>query len=94
MDYIICVAGKVVLELDSGDKVELGPGDHVVQRGTMHKWWNGSKTEPCRLIAVVVAADEGTKIPDGKGGERQLKEEHVEGSEKADFDSSKIPAKI
>lgn len=29
--------------------------DHIVQRGTNHRWINASQTEPARLVAAVVA---------------------------------------
>ena len=28
--------------------------DHVIQRGTLHKWINNSATEPARFIAVTL----------------------------------------
>ncbi|KAF2796756.1 hypothetical protein K505DRAFT_347726 [Melanomma pulvis-pyrius CBS 109.77] len=54
LDFSICVKGEIEHELDSGEKVRLLPGDHIIQRGTMHRWLNASKTDPARLIAVIL----------------------------------------
>ncbi|KIW04202.1 uncharacterized protein PV09_04510 [Verruconis gallopava] len=56
IDFSICVIGTIIHELDSGEKVVLKPGDHIVQRGTMHKWHNASDTEPARFVAVTLPA--------------------------------------
>lgn len=50
------------------------PGDHIIQRGTMHKWINASKTAPARLIAVTLPCD-----PFEIAG-RMLEEVHLDGS--------------
>ena len=34
-----------------------GPGDIVVQRGTIHRWRNPSATEACRGVMVLIEAD-------------------------------------
>lgn len=47
--------------------------DHVIQRGTMHKWHNASKTEPARLMAVTLPAK-----PIDIGG-KELTEVHLSG---------------
>lgn len=54
IDFSICVHGTVVHELDSGERVMLKPGDHIVQRGTNHRWINASNTEPARFVAVTL----------------------------------------
>jgi hypothetical protein len=46
----------VVLELDDGVTVELGPGDTVVQNGTRHAWRNPF-SEPCRMVVVLIGAE-------------------------------------
>lgn len=53
LEYVI--SGRVVLELDDGAQVELGPGDTVVQNGTRHAWRN-PYDEPCRMVVVLVGA--------------------------------------
>lgn len=63
-----------------------GMQDHVIQRGTMHKWINASMTEPARFVAVTLPC-EPFEIP-GKG--EMLEEVHVAGSEARDYDISKL----
>jgi hypothetical protein len=46
VDIIVIVSGEADLVLDSGEKARLGPGDSVIQRGTMHGWRQAS-AEPC-----------------------------------------------
>jgi mannose-6-phosphate isomerase-like protein (cupin superfamily) len=55
VDYEFVVSGRVVLELDDGATVELGPGDTVIQNGTRHAWRNPFD-EPCRMVVVLVGA--------------------------------------
>lgn len=56
-EYIVC--GEVVLELDDGVKVRLGPGDTVVQNGTRHAWRNPG-TEPCLIVMCLIGANRKT----------------------------------
>lgn len=56
IDYGIILSGQVELEVDDGAGTLLGPGDIVVQRGTMHLWRNPSDTEPCRIVFVLTEA--------------------------------------
>ena len=56
LDYGIVLSGQLELELDDGAKTLLGPGDIVVQRGTMHLWRNPSATETCRIVFVLTQA--------------------------------------
>ncbi|MCW6528633.1 cupin domain-containing protein [Sphingomonas sp. MMSM20] len=56
IDYGIVLAGQVELEVDDGAKTLLGPGDIVVQRGTMHRWRNPSATETSRIAFVLIEA--------------------------------------
>src|SRR4051794_36518278 len=44
-DYIL--SGRLVLELDDGARVELGPGDSLIQNGPRHLWSNPFE-EPCQ----------------------------------------------
>ena len=55
IDYVICVAGEIEMDLDSGSTVKMSAGDVMVQRGTNHSWVNRSKA-PCRLAVVLVDA--------------------------------------
>lgn len=56
IDYGIILSGEVELELDDGATTLLGPGDIVVQRGTIHLWRNRSTTETCRIVFVLTEA--------------------------------------
>jgi len=56
IDYGIVLWGTLELELDGGEVVPLGPGDVVVQRGTMHLWRNPSPDTPCRIAFVLIEA--------------------------------------
>ena len=60
LDYGIVLSGQLELELDDGAKTLLGPGDIVVQRGTMHLWRNPSHSEPCRIVFVLTEATPAT----------------------------------
>ncbi|KAI4714881.1 hypothetical protein J4E89_000564 [Alternaria sp. Ai002NY15] len=86
IDYVICTHGDVRMETATGETVDLKPGDHVIQRGTMHKWHNASETEPARFIAITLPA-EPFQVP---GTGEMLAEEHVKGSEAKDWDVSKM----
>ncbi len=55
VDYEYVVSGEVVLELDDGVEVHLGPGDTVVQNGTRHAWRNRGSV-PAVLVVVLVGA--------------------------------------
>ena len=53
VDYVIVLTGSVLMALDDGAIVTLGPGDVVVQNGTAHAWYNGGE-EGAVLAAVMV----------------------------------------
>jgi mannose-6-phosphate isomerase-like protein (cupin superfamily) len=55
VDFEYVVSGRIVLELDDGATVEMGPGDTVVQNGTRHAWRNPFD-EPCVMVVVLVGA--------------------------------------
>jgi mannose-6-phosphate isomerase-like protein (cupin superfamily) len=55
LDFLYIVSGRVVLRLQDGNAVALEAGDTVVQTGTWHRWENPS-SEPCHIIAVLLAA--------------------------------------
>ena len=56
IDYEFVVSGRVVLELDDGATVTLGPGDTVIQNGTRHAWRNPFD-ETCRMVVVLIGAE-------------------------------------
>ena len=53
IDIDVILQGRVALELP-GSRLELGPGDAVVQRGTNHRW-TSIGDEPMRMAAVMFA---------------------------------------
>lgn len=56
-DIAVVVSGTLDMVLDSGAVVErLGPGDIVVQRGTMHQWV-ARGTEPVRVVFVLMDSE-------------------------------------
>jgi hypothetical protein len=57
IDIGVVLDGRVVLELDSGESTELGPGDTYVQNGTRHVWRNPFEA-PCRIVIVFVGAED------------------------------------
>ncbi|KAF1839311.1 hypothetical protein BDW02DRAFT_515254, partial [Decorospora gaudefroyi] len=57
IDYVVVTNGRVEMWMDGGACVGLRPGDHVVQRGTMHRWVNPSETEPARVLAVTLPCE-------------------------------------
>lgn len=56
IDYGIILAGHVELDLEDGARTLLGPGDIVVQRGTIHAWRNPSESAVCRIVFVLIEA--------------------------------------
>ncbi|KAF8500598.1 cupin domain protein [Hysterangium stoloniferum] len=56
IDYGILLEGELELELDSGEKRLMKPGDVVVQRETMHAWYNPSPTKWTKMFFVLVAS--------------------------------------
>jgi len=55
VDLLYVIAGRCVLKMGNGSKVELASGDVLVQNGTLHTWFNPF-TEPCRIIGVLIDA--------------------------------------
>jgi mannose-6-phosphate isomerase-like protein (cupin superfamily) len=62
IDYVVVLSGTVIMELDDGATVELGPGDVVVQNGTAHAWHS-----PGEDGAVMAAVLVGTPNPAAAG---------------------------
>ena len=54
MDYAVVISGKIDMELDDGEVINLKAGDVLVQRGTVHNWTNPG-TEPCIIAFVLMA---------------------------------------
>jgi quercetin dioxygenase-like cupin family protein len=53
VDVGVVVEGETWLLLDDGSETRVGPGDAVVQRGTMHAWANRSD-RPVRMVFVLI----------------------------------------
>src|SRR3954465_8214268 len=53
VDVGVVVEGETWLLLDGGSETRVGPGDAVVQRGTMHAWENRSD-RPGRVVVGLV----------------------------------------
>jgi quercetin dioxygenase-like cupin family protein len=53
LDVGIVLEGETWLLLDDGSETRVGPGDAVVQRGTMHAWANRSE-RPVRMVFVLI----------------------------------------
>lgn len=53
LDYGIVLEGSIDMILDSGEVQSMKRGDIAVQRGTMHRWINTSKTEWARMVYIL-----------------------------------------
>ncbi len=56
IDYGIVISGKIELELENKAVKTIEAGGIIVQKGTIHKWRNPSKTEICRIVFVLTEA--------------------------------------
>ena len=100
INFSICVQGLINMELDGGEMIHLKPGvsvmirclrvvadvlqDPVIQRGTIHKWNNASKTEPARFLGVTMPCE-----PFEIAG-KMLEEVHVRGTGALKSDGSRL----
>lgn len=55
IDFGIVIEGQVTLVLDGGE-ITAGPGDVIVQRGTIHAWANRGDTT-ARIAFVMLAGE-------------------------------------
>ncbi|KAG2003849.1 hypothetical protein GB937_009341 [Aspergillus fischeri] len=53
LDFVIQIAGEIELILSSGETRLIKPGDLTIQRSTLHKWRNPSKTQWSRMVGVM-----------------------------------------
>ena len=60
IDYVICMAGGIAMELDDGAMVRMTAGDVMIQQGTNHSWINDS-AEPCRIAFALLDAGHGSR---------------------------------
>jgi mannose-6-phosphate isomerase-like protein (cupin superfamily) len=56
VDYAVILSGEIDMKLDDS-VVHLKPGDVVIQQATNHAWINHG-TQPCRILAVLIDAQE------------------------------------
>jgi quercetin dioxygenase-like cupin family protein len=66
VDVGIVLEGEVWLLLDDGSETRVGPGDAVVQRGTMHQWVNRSD-RPVRMVFVLIDGEIGDELREATG---------------------------
>jgi hypothetical protein len=55
VDYVVCMAGEIDMELDDGLTVHMNAGDVMVQAATNHSWINRS-TETCRIAFMLLGS--------------------------------------
>lgn len=53
LDFVIQIAGEIELTLASGEQRIIKPGDLTIQRSTLHKWRNPSKTQWSRMVGIM-----------------------------------------
>jgi quercetin dioxygenase-like cupin family protein len=53
VDYVLCMAGGIDMELDDGATVHMNAGDVMVQQGTNHSWINNGPG-PCRIAFALL----------------------------------------
>jgi quercetin dioxygenase-like cupin family protein len=53
LDIIIVLIGEVELTLSNDETRTIKPGDMVIQRSTLHKWRNPSKTQWARVVGII-----------------------------------------
>ena len=66
LDVGVVLEGETWLLLDDGSETRVGPGDAVVQRGTMHAWQNRSD-RPVRMVFVMIDGELGDDVRDAAG---------------------------
>ena len=55
LDYVVCMAGAIDMELDDGATVHMEAGDVMIQQGTNHSWINRGN-ETCRIAFALLDA--------------------------------------
>ena len=60
VDYVVCLAGEIDMEMDDGVLVHMNTGDVMVQQGTNHSWLNrGTKTARLGFLLMDAKAKPG-----------------------------------
>ena len=60
LDYGIVISGEVELVLDDGSATLVEAGGIIIQRGTIHSWYNPSRNVPARIAFVLLDATAAT----------------------------------
>ncbi|MEK9678800.1 MAG: cupin domain-containing protein [Rhodospirillaceae bacterium] len=60
IDYAVVISGEIDMEMDD-TVVHLSAGDVLVQRGTIHNWFNNG-TKPCVIAFVLISAEGDTAV--------------------------------
>lgn len=55
LDLMVVLGGHITLGLDDGEHA-LGPGDAVIQRGTVHRWRVVGE-QPCTFLSVLISLE-------------------------------------
>ncbi len=58
IDYALVLSGEIDMELEEGNEVHLKAGDVLIQRSTVHNWFNRGK-EPCTIAFVLLGLEGG-----------------------------------
>jgi mannose-6-phosphate isomerase-like protein (cupin superfamily) len=53
IDFVVILSGRLWLEVDDGQEIELRKGDSLVQNGTRHAWHNRG-SDACEMIAATI----------------------------------------
>jgi quercetin dioxygenase-like cupin family protein len=68
LDYGIVLSGEIELVLDDGAATLVEAGGIIIQRGTIHSWYNPSADVPARIAFVLLDATpatvDGAPLPD------------------------------
>jgi len=78
LDFMVVVDGEILLGMEEGER-NLGPGDAVVQRGTMHRW-RVLGDRPCTYVVAMLRTSPGAapelrlepRAGSGAGGPRRV----------------------
>jgi hypothetical protein len=61
LDLMVVLSGRILLGVEDGED-EVGPGDSVIQRGTLHRW-KVAGDGPCTYLSVLLAPCDGALVP-------------------------------
>lgn len=58
IDYALVLSGEIDMELEEGDEIHLNAGDVLIQRATIHNWFNRSD-KPCVIAFILIGLEGG-----------------------------------